>query len=714
MPVDVHRVLAPPAEVAEDVDPRSSQNRPLQWCISGVGLVSFAAVVFGIWLMHRQADFPFSWFPSAPILERVFPNPRWAVLGTICALSGALLAYIYLPVYWSESRRDMVRRPVRRVLLSSLTHLRRERLALMLSGLGVALYIYVLQQATTHQSSWWALVALISAVGCALTALHTAMLRSGREQASTYRMRMRDYALVLMFAAVFVVANIYDARYWLYAFTGDEWAFYGFARVIAQGANPDFLSQAGVYGIHAVANSAYQALVMRVAGSNVTGWRLSSVLSVALSLPILYWGAREIAGSVYAVVAAALYASCNLLWAFSHIGYNANDPLLAMIPAAMFAYIGVRDDRLTFLFAAGACAGAGWYTLFTGRLMIVALVVFLLTEWRGGWIASRARLLVLLAGFILVVLPLFIDNGYDTIRQMFPLVSLSKVRTASPVSDLLSQNSIRGAYSFFYINYNGHFVINEIFDIVSSSGLLLGIALCLRRIRDTASRLFLVWFISMIGLTTPLYYAPQIADTRLQVAVPAAALLAALGLCSAAHATSMLVAPRLKDAVFGLSICSLIATAFSFNWYKFHVEMPPLQQVTLLSLTIGALSHTTGSTVLLAGDVSNFITCQVAEGYGFDTGALVYFSGRKVSQQCIDPPHPLLRRSSVAVLLNGQVLPQLTSCSLRFVPLVKAPNGTQSIWAARFTIPPSPASSYRQRIATALARSCSGLHQLRS
>ena len=232
-----------------------------------------------------------------------------------------------------------------------------------------------------------------------------------------------DIGIVLALLAGYIVLNGHDLRDWRYAFIGDEWRFYEVASGIARGQRVDLFNQAGVYGIHPLAGSAYQALVMRLLGVNVTGWRMSSILSAALPLCALYPLAKAIGGRLYAVAASVTYASSGLLWAFSHIGYNANDPLLAMIPAAALAYFGLRDGRSGYLFAAGALAGAGWYTLFTGRLMIVVLTLVVLSEWPRGRRFLATALIPVAGGFALVVLPLLVDNGGETFRAMFPLVA---------------------------------------------------------------------------------------------------------------------------------------------------------------------------------------------------------------------------------------------------------------------------------------------------
>ena len=51
--------------------------------------------------------------------------------------------------------------------------------------------------------------------------------------------------MVLVMASVTALI-LHDLRNWIYAFAGDEWAFYDVASGIAHGQSMDLLSQAGV------------------------------------------------------------------------------------------------------------------------------------------------------------------------------------------------------------------------------------------------------------------------------------------------------------------------------------------------------------------------------------------------------------------------------------------------------------------------------------
>jgi len=566
--------------------------------VSGVALIGC-----GIALMQAPDSDALSILLSLPPLNAVFPNPAMVLLGTLCAALGAALVHWWLAPHAGMAAAGIVPPGTPPVAGHSVLD-PRHRAPLLPTPIGppagtmppatevgagvplsptpmldtdlpgtpsaaptgygalsgrmvrrlavgivaCALYGCALVCAAVHAEGTLGIGCLLVALPLCYFAL--AGSRGGRwvPPTSPIPIDCYDIGIVLALIIGYIALNGHDLRDWRYAFIGDEWAFYEVASGIARGHTVDLFNQAGVYGIHPLAGSAYQALVMRLLGVNVTGWRMSSILSAALPLCALYPLAKAMGGRLYAVAASAIYASSALLWAFSHIGYNANDPLLAMIPSAALAYFGLRDGRSGYLFAAGALAGAGWYTLFTGRLMIVVVTLVVLSEWRRGRRVVAAALLPIAAGFMLVVLPLLVDNGGETFRAMFPLVSFSGVRATQAAPDLLAGNAVRAAYEFFhatgYAIQHLHYFSGSLFDPVSATGLAVGFVLALRLRRALWARLTLIWFAVTVALTTPLYYVPQVADTRVQVAIPPAALLAALGLCSAARGLATLVPGR--------------------------------------------------------------------------------------------------------------------------------------------------------------------------
>ena len=676
-----------------------------------LGLLGAVLVFLGIELMHCLNDMAPLAGPAPRLLADVFPNPGWVLAGTLCSLLGCALAFSYLPNLGREERQAPKMSPEDGAVTAAWSRDRRLVPRLVAALVATGLYAPVLASALHHDAGTLTLVALILSTvlyGVAFGGVRWDIAGCVRWLA---RLSLGDVLIPLVVLVAFVAVNTRDLHHWLYAFWGDEWAFYTTAKSLALGGQLDLLSQAGVYGIHPLAGSGYEALVMRLFGLNVFGWRLSSILAAGLPVLPLYWLGKQLGGGLAAAAACVLYAACSVLWAYCHIGYNEHEPLLAIIPAAALLYTGLRNGRAVPLFAAGACAGAGWYTLFTARPMIGVLVLVALTEWQGGGRATLRRILLILCGFAVVVLPLAIDNGLDTIRQMFPLISVSQACTNIPFPTLLAQNSVRALYQFLYATESDHYVVGELFDVVSAVGLCLGLVLALRRLRRLAVRLVAIWFVVTLCLTTPLYYAPQVADTRAQIVIPAAALLAGAGLAALSQTVSLALLGRAHRLVATTVLATVLVMAVVLNGYRFYVTMPRQLQVSPIAMTLGALQAAPDSTAVLAGALSDANLCQVLDGFEIDSRTVLRFQGQQLVTQCPSPQTGFAVRQSVRVILNDQARAVMARCGVRPERVLLAPNG-QALWGIRFrvsAVAPAPSAGDVSRRIMGLCRPLAGL-----
>ena len=698
-----------------------------------LGAASALVALLGVLLMQRTDAAPlFSGLPSG-LLATVFPNSGWIIAGTMLVVLGCVGVVRWLPAYWPWEQQAAFPPPVWRATpgLSALPR-RVSRAALFFALAGIAFYVFVLLHTHSAQAGGVVIVCFVAAVtllGLALRQLTrenggakggsanaTWPTRLGAAWRAGLGLTRLDALVIAAIVAAFIAVCAHDLRSWVFAYIGDEWPFYTLAKAIAGGAAFDPLSQAGVYGYHPVMDSVYQGLVMRVFGLNVVGWRLSCVLATALAVIPLYWGAKQMGGALFAASASVIYAACPLLWAFSHIGYNEEDPLFMMILAGMLCYVGLRDARPVLLYAAGACAGAGWYSLYIGRLMIVALFVLLLTEWRGGWPAFWRRMALLLGGFALVVAPLFLDNGLDTIRQMLPLASMTPgSRAVLPASVLLQQNTVRAIYAFLYATMDDHYTVGALFDVVSAAALCIGVALALRRWRSLPSRLLLSWFLVTTALTSPIYYVPTVSDTRSMVIVPAAALLAALGLCAVGGALgaagSAALSRRGRRLIPALGVSGALGAVILLNGFHDYAYAtllphywPPYPVVVSAMEAITTQPH---ATFILPADMPaqnvNGDLCTVLDGFQVDLSTVLRDTQGQLAPYCAIAPARSLTPSPHLVLLIDSAA-TMQRC-------VGPPSATYvqnqaTLWAYRLNVPARPPGGYVDWIARHAAQLC--------
>lgn len=615
--------------------------------------LGFAALVpLGVLLMRQPASPSWLPMPAIGLLSRVSPNSAWVLLGSIVALAGCLGAFWLLPPILPSTEaaapddaglRFSGRRPL---------------WALGALAVAAGLYGWVLVAAHDHGHIPWLLAAL--PISLVLISLALRALTRPAAPDPLPRWVPGEYLFVGAAVLAFTAFNQQAIRDWHFVFWGDEWPFYDAARAIALGVGADPFSQAGVFGIHPLADSIYQAVVMRLTDMHALGWRLSSTLAAALPIIPLYALGRRLGGAPQAAIAVVIYAACPLLWAFARIGYNNNDPLFFMALSAALCYAGQRRGSAVLLFAAGTVAGGAWYSLFSGRLMIGVVGLAVLLDWRGGARLVIRRLAFLLGGFVLAVLPLLIDNGDQTIRQMFPLINISQARTTGSMSSLLGDNTVRGIYAFFYATENSHYVQGAVFDVLSAGLLCLGMVLAVRRVHHGGVRLVLIWFAVGLLLTTPLYYAPQIADTRLMIAIAPAALLAAWGLRAVLCVLGHLL-PRTRPLVPGLALAGVLAGILGLNLYQFDGVMLPARNAPYptADLVARALLATPNAVFVLPADLNtidpNGALCDIVESYRIDPARVLYPDPSGLRVYCSLVPGALPAPApTVLVLRDGQ------------------------------------------------------------
>ncbi len=655
--------------------PRSASGRPL------LGLIGAVLVPLGVLLMQQTYDI--AWLPTFPygILGEVFPNPKWVFYGTLCALLGCVGVWFALPPLLSPNEAPADDAGLRFTG-------RRPPLAMAEIAAAAGLYAWVIISAAEHIANPWFLLPFLAAI--ALSALAIRALTGAPLPDSPAHWAPGDYLFTVVAVLAFTAFNQHDARDWHFLYWGDEWPFYELARAIAHGAPADPFSQAGVYGYHPVADSIYQGVVMRLTDMHALGWRLSSTLAAALPIFPLYALARRLAGAPYARTAVVIYAACPVLWAFARIGYNNNDPLLFMAGAAMLCYAGMQRNSALLLFLAGACAAGAWYSLFTGRPMIGVVGLVALLDWRAGRQTAARRLAFLSAGFTVAALPLLVDNGAQTIRQMFLQTSLSHGSVGAPVGGLLLQNAVRGVYAFLYANETNHYVYGELFDVVSGGALCIGVTLALRRMRRNGTRLVVIWLAMGLLVTTPLNYAPEIPVTRLMIAVAPAALLAAWGVCASCAALARL-APRAQSALGSLSGVVALAVIVGLNLHQFYVTMLPRRYppYPTMDQIARVLVNSPRTIILLPRDMQsldpNQALCAIVDGYGVDPTTVLYpypTGPRPYCPAAGASPHAALADVVVLRAVPGPNPGCVGAPSLRLHDLQGA-----AIWVYRLTVP---------------------------
>ncbi len=404
----------------------------------------------------------------------------------------------------------------------------RRRAAIVVSVLLPPLLIwgYLLLRLANHHYDrgyrWW----MAAAVFWVLITLMVIDRADGRLSLPRIRWpHLLEVILVLALAGTFVGINARDLDNWRYSAIGDEGAFWDFGQRVIRGDPLNWFSQAGVYGNHPILSSVWQALVMRIFGSGLFGWKMASVLSIALTFPLFYWLLRQLLGVRVAAFGTLFLAASHYLFSYAHTGYENVFTLFPTTAALAFFVAGLRRTSYTLLFIAGFFAGLGWYTYYSSRSAIIMLAVAVVLMGRRGLRPEIAAAVG--AGFLISAMPIFATNKYDVIRQM---LLLSSSQTHQPFFDKITQNTPRTFLAFSFNPSNIHYVAGALMDSVSFTLAVAGVGVAIRGIRNDAYRLIVIWLLVGAVVSGLLSSYEFVSISRLNFLMPPMAALAGIGI----------------------------------------------------------------------------------------------------------------------------------------------------------------------------------------
>lgn len=454
-------------------------------------------------------------------------------------------------------------------------------LALLSAG-GWGYLIKQLADGGNQASNWWL---FWGSLACALVALFLVDRKRGTGVLTTLRWHPLEYVLVVGVVAIFIGLMVQDLTSWQYALIGDEGVFFDYGRNIAEGNHDyNYFTYRGPYAIHPVLSSVYQGMVMRFAGANIFGWKLSSTLAVAASLPLFYWLVRTQIGVRAAVFGTALLGSSHTMFAYAHTSYiNVHAIFPTILAFALFS-AGQRHGSAVLLFGSGVAAGLGFYTFYPARtaIFILAAILLLLAigAARAGFLRwLRSVPLLVLAGFVFSAAPIFALDGW-TVIDVMQQESLFSSRTFTEGLGFVLQNVPRASMAFNFQTARHHFVSGSLLDEISAVLAILGLAYALYRLRDPGHRFIVVWAIVAIFVTGVLHPRPLTElPSRLHFAVPPMAALAGIGLDRiVAGFASLSSRRRMELAVSVMAFALVVPAALGFNIHRFWWQTPSIDQ----------------------------------------------------------------------------------------------------------------------------------------
>ncbi len=404
-----------------------------------------------------------------------------------------------------------------------------------------------------------------------------------------------------------------DINSWRYSFIGDEYAFYDFIqKLLKLGQIKDLnpFSPAAVYDSHPAMSSYYQALVVRLFGTDNTGWRLSSNLAAAACLIPFYVLLKSLFGRREAIIGTILLFASHYFIAFSHLGYNNNHVIFPLVLGLAACFWGIESGSLFGFALAGTACGWGFYTFYSSRLTIGVILIFFLVMFIDRLRSRHVVYLgILFLTFFLTIAPQLMNShgnfkinllketmfrqelndlsaktGQATrvdqaSKEVSPEVFL-QLKLTTATKKLVVNNIILSLLVPLHYQAKSPFVHGQLLDYLSGAFCLLGLAYSLfwglRRRDYLALNLSYLICLLAVGALSHHHYPPV---TRLFFILPFLLVYATIGIRGAL----LLLSPLMPTARLGRF---LLLAILGLNLWQVYYRSPSKLASTPLALKV--------------------------------------------------------------------------------------------------------------------------------
>ena len=316
------------------------------------------------------------------------------------------------------------------------------------------------------------------------------------------------------------------------------------------------------------------ALAFRILGSSILSMRAVTVLFGLGNVLAGYLTGRELFNRKTGLILAFLLAVSRWDVNWSRIGMHAiTVPFFELLTIGLLLR-AFRRQRLMDYALAGLSIGLGASFYISFRLFPVVIVIFLLFLWlsrRDFWRSSWRGLLVFGLGAVIATTPvtqLFVSQP-DALWSRMQDTSIFAGKTAQDGWQAVAQTTREHFLMFNYIgDHNGRQNLpgEPMLDLVSGALLVLGAALCLRRVRQPASFLMIIWLILMLipGIFSLDFESPQ--SHRAIGSLPAAYLMVSVSI----NALWQIWKKYLSKFGMEVALAPLFLTLVAIGYLNFH------------------------------------------------------------------------------------------------------------------------------------------------
>lgn len=323
------------------------------------------------------------------------------------------------------------------------------------------------------------------------------------------------FIIILIAGLLALIYYSIGVNSWKFAFIGDEWPFYDFAKTLAEKnllVNPFDLK--GVYLDNPVTVSLYQAVFLKIFGNSHIIWRFSNLFLIFPLSIFFYLYVKNIFNSRIAFLS-TLFLQCSFyITNFFKIGKPIPPSLiLFVISLYLISYCYKYRMNLTILSLLGIILGISFYIYIGPIFPLILYPYFIITLFKKY---SLKKILVSLLYVSIVITILLLPTLYTLAFDKTYIEMVTKKTIIKKEFEGNFQILINIFHNFilFYKNFdrqNNHFVSGPYLEIITRIFATIGIIITILKSnkREYFSILFLFTSVAFLfGLFSPYYYTP--------------------------------------------------------------------------------------------------------------------------------------------------------------------------------------------------------------
>jgi 4-amino-4-deoxy-L-arabinose transferase-like glycosyltransferase len=476
-------------------------------------------VFTGVLIMRQKDLLYYNLFNFSKFLQPIIITYKEVFVGGLIALSGAILLTFSIRKFSSDTTQWKL----------PPTFFKYDLLALVLLIPAVISFVILYWHIVSNRYTHWDIAFFL--VGLILVGFVVHRLTLKPKNKFSFHLTRSDFILIAILVLFSIAINSIKLTSWNYANIGDEFNFFNGALNILHGGQWNFFNIRYVYDMFPALDSAYTALILKLFGANVVGWRLSVIFVTAASVALIYILSNLLYGRTAAVGSGVVLASSHFLFAFNHIAYDTTHAFIPSIIVILMLVLLIRTQNSALAYSTGLALG---FCSYTNHIALVtwpaAAILLLMLFLRNATWRTLYTGLFILAGFILVITPLVIVNQ----ASYYSYSIIFHTQSQDPAAGTLQGRSTALVQTFliFFANpqWHHHYIGSPLVDVVTGALLLIGFVFAFSRITRVPELIPVIWLIIsllVIGLSN---YVVEPSITRIIYTPPAVALIAGLGL----------------------------------------------------------------------------------------------------------------------------------------------------------------------------------------